>query len=430
MRLRVLIIFSCLMLFVAQSCGQKQPENPTIIPTQRSTDAPGMTPSPVATKALPTSTPSYDEEAHYQTKCFVVDQNISSNQASNGVIVFENREDVNGRYAPGTMLFGLSSRDKSEVQNPDEHILDIKPSPDRTRIAYKLIKDGVSPDTLVIADSDFQQIKTIAWKDTWDVILGWADDSHVLLRKSNPTAATKSPLEKPPEIIQLDLNSLQEKTFKPTFPDVYDFPPLPYWEGFGTVIYSPDFSRAVYVRWTDSSRSTYGQDLWDMKDRQSLAYQEVVGNPMPRWSPDGSEFITTGLIDLEPLELFSISKDGEVKQLTFLGSHAASTEILNYFWSPDGKKIALLLKQNANTANVAVLDTDKMLVTDYCVQVTYNGDGFGTVPTPIWSPDSQQIVIQDWYAEEHRKVILIDIARGYAAQIAEDVKPFAWLKGN
>ena len=57
------------------------------------------------------------------------------------------------------------------------------------------------------------------------------------------------------------------------------------------------------------------------------------------------------------------------------------------------------------------------------------GEGYGgdLPPAPIWSPDSQQFLVVDWYEKEHSRVVLVDIAQGFAAQIAEDMEPLGWM---
>jgi hypothetical protein len=427
MQLRIFIRLLILVLFGISSCNQQVTETPSDVTPLSRTKNPTATLAPNIIETLPTSTPSYDEEASFQVNCLDVKQGDASNQPSSGVVVFANREVINGRYALGVILLSLEKMEKSEVQIEGEHFLDITSSPDRTLIAYHFINDKEKLDYLEISTGDFNQEKAIAWKQAWDRILGWADNTHIIIREAIVNT-TDDKSEKHPNLRILDISTETETVLHPDFPDIYDFPTLPWWGGFSGAVYDPALTQVVYIRWTDSTQSTYGYSLWNIKDYKSSAFQRVVFFPTPKWSPDGSEFITTGLIDLDPRELFSISKDGNIEQLTHLSDHDANMEILDYFWSPDGRQIALLLKQDEYTADIAVLDLNKMVVSDYCIKVKIGGSDFGVIPSAIWSPNSQQLIIQDWYTKDHRRMILIDLSNDFATEIAEDVEPFAWLK--
>jgi hypothetical protein len=68
---------------------------------------------------------------------------------------------------------------------------------------------------------------------------------------------------------------------------------------------------------------------------------------------------------------------------------------------------------------VALLDTETLQVTDYCIPVGKQQ----LYQPPIWSPDSTQFLVVDRHEENHRRVILVDIVQGFAAVIAEDMEP-------
>jgi Tol biopolymer transport system component len=143
------------------------------------------------------------------------------------------------------------------------------------------------------------------------------------------------------------------------------------------------------------------------------------------------------VVEQDSVELLLISRDGQVEQLTNLNSYS-KTFILDYSWSPDGRYIAAwvftgswLEFMESGEAELVVVDTNTRQVTDYCVRVKYRdlkGLYSMTAPTaPLWSPDGKQLVVMDWYEKDHRRVILVDPARGFAAQIAEDMEPVGWM---
>ena len=378
-----------------------------------STFTPTITPSPQGSNA----------SSRLDFNCLTIHQPPLFDYSLDGSIVFNNAASFdNGRYAPGVILLNLNNQEKVQLEKPEEHILDVKASPDRTQVAYELIKDEGKTHSLVISTSDFQQDKVIVWKDEWEIILGWSDDTHIVFRKTNNDAPIVSSETEPPELIVFNISTLGEEIVKADFPDLLD--------GFNPIAYDPGFTRAVYMQWTEPSQSTYAYVLWDIKKRQALATQTVVGYPIPKWSPDGLQFITTGLIDLDYREIFSISRNGQIKRLTYLGNYSSDMEIVNYSWSPDGQRIALLLvKENdSKIATIATLDVDTGIITDYCVPITMNGDTYTNTFTPIWSPNSEQVIAQDWFTVDHRRTILVDVIGNYAVQIAEDLEPLAWVK--
>lgn len=406
------------------------PPTATSTPVIPSTTIAILSPSPTISSSTPRQ--SHIANAHFLTNCLSINQVLSPNQILDGLVIFDNRAVINGEIASGVVALNLENQEKKQIQKEGERLLDFKESPDRTRVAYELAKHEQNGfvSFLVISTSDFKIEETIPWKKEWDRLLGWTDNTHIIFRKVERNVTLKNPKEIPPELIIFDTSTLEEKILKPDFPDVYDSPNLPYWDGFGTVIYSPNLTRTVYMGWKDSTQSTYTYVLWDMKSQQSLAIQSVVGYPIPKWSPDGTQFITTGLIDHNFRELFSISKDGKIDQLTYLSNYSSKIEIVSYSWSLNSQYIALLLvKQNdPKMATVAVLDITTGIITDYCVPITREGDGYSNGFTPIWSPNSKQMIVQDWYSRDHRREILIDIVENYAIKIAEELEPLAWLK--
>jgi hypothetical protein len=49
------------------------------------------------------------------------------------------------------------------------------------------------------------------------------------------------------------------------------------------------------------------------------------------------------------------------------------------------------------------------------------------VPPRLWSANSQQIIVENSSVEGNRRVILVDLASGVAAIVAQDARPEGWL---
>jgi hypothetical protein len=107
-------------------------------------------------------------------------------------------------------------------------------------------------------------------------------------------------------------------------------------------------------------------------------------------------------------------------------------QIDDYFWSPSGRYVALLIFGNKNSNGeyknrLLILDIQTRQIADYCLEFT----PFGVdEPALIWSPDDTQILLNDVYSEEprHRRIILVDLTKGTAFPIAEDMIVTGWMK--
>jgi Tol biopolymer transport system component len=205
---------------------------------------------------------------------------------------------------------------------------------------------------------------------------------------------------------------------------------------------------AVYPSYIDNNQEMYTYTLWDLAKSQLIVSLDKVFTtftaynkfPFPHWSPDGSGFVFQGSVmvsdELVTFELYRVNRDGETEQLTHLNP-VFSFQESNLSWSPDGKYIAMYLNKYYGSATeshsqVAVLNMDTLDILDFCNLVNNPNTGYsGELPfSPIWSPDGRQFLVMDWYAKDHSRVILIDIDKGTATQIAEDMQPVGWLVGE
>jgi len=118
-----------------------------------------------------------------------------------------------------------------------------------------------------------------------------------------------------------------------------------------------------------------------------------------------------------------VDNDGNPSELV------AGFGIFDYFWSPSGRYVALeLLGAKASDGyyndRLAILDVQTKKITDYCVEFRSSaGD-----PSLIWSPDETQILLNDKYITGHWRVILVDLTKGTAFPIAEDMIATGWMK--
>jgi WD40 repeat protein len=296
----------------------------------------------------------------------------------------------------------------------------------------------------VVASAVGQRLKVIPGEEGWTGLVGWLDNQRVVINLAamDPQENT---MKKPSTLLLLNPFSGERQILRPDYPKYYDksFTTVPDWEGWGGVVYDPTFTRAIYPRLMGDTDENYTYALWDLSKKQLVTtleeiFSDYAGDniyPMPRWSPDGSQFVVDGLVafpDHVESETYLVSKDGLVKQLNHLYPYGGVFTSISS-WSPDGRYLATYLATDEvgyEQTKVVVVDIETLDITDFCLPITYGGEGYGIgTPTsmPVWSPDGTQFLVVDWYSSDHQSVILVDIAQGFAAKIAEDMQPVGWM---
>jgi len=425
-----------------------QTQAPTRLATP-TTVPPLSTPSRTATAAAtptvtstvgPTATPTTPPEAQLHSDCLSVLPALPNGSASSGVVVLESRANVDGYYNGETYLTDLTAGTTITVEHDGIRNL---VSPDRTLTAYNsAIVDAqhrIIANNLIIANASGKQLKVIPWETGWARILGWTDDRRVVLYRSEPGVTYL----KYDTYLVLDPFTGQRRVLGRDF---RKFPNPPYprtlgWEGWYGVLYDPTFTRAIYPQLVGTNDQQLTYALWDVSQQRlvtsldnsfALPAQDNDIYPMPHWSADGSKFVFRGLLDVSStlalFELYSVSRDGQVEQLTHLTS-VALVQDGNLSWSPDGRYIAMFLNHwrvsiSQEPARAAVLDTTNLEIKDYCFPVS-SGGGLG-LPRPIWSPDGRQFLVSE-QGVPHPRVILVDIIKGFAAQISQDTEATGWM---
>ncbi len=427
------------------------PPTASRISTETSSSASTRTAIPTIT-ALPTRvirltiSPTIPPEARLNFQCLNVEPSLVHDAASSGIVVLESRVVVDGHYKSDSFLADMETGELSPISGQDEAMGNFIISPDRKVMAYeKFILDSngkAIKQELVIAATDGKQQKAIPWEEKWLSMLGWLDNQRLIISYDDPTLKNDGKQKTPFAYLVLYPFNNERQVIIPDYPGFLDSTSVsfPYWDGWNGVIFDPTLKRAIFPRYIVDGSPQYTYALWDVQKHQLVATLENIFtptadamSPMPRWLPDGSQFVLKGIAntpDHPSYELFRVSRDGQTEQLTHLGNYK---EIVgsSYSWSPDGRYIALFLYNwGEEISKVAVLDTKTQEITNYCFSVAFGGEGYGGTEwphPPIWSPDGTQFLVMDWYAKDHRSVILVDIAQGFAAKIAEDMEPVGWM---
>jgi len=134
-------------------------------------------------------------------------------------------------------------------------------------------------------------------------------------------------------------------------------------------------------------------------------------------------------------DIFSISRDGNVKRLTHLVDHygkQANIAGAGLRWSPNGRYIAfwmMYLQNQLNYWDLAIFDTVTQKTTNTCIS-NYRLSSLNAVhllPPPIWSPDGTQLLVENRDDKGASEVFILDIAKNAAYPIAENMYPGGWM---
>lgn len=443
----LLVVFVVVSLSACGSQASVQPALATVVPLATATLI-RLTPAQ-PTPTLPLGTPTIPPEARLKIQCLDVASIFPPQAASEGVIIL-----MSYTYPhPETILLDLATGSKTELSQQDESWQMVGVSPDRTKMAYALgrwdEKSGaVTREELVVAAANGQVQKSIPWEKGWsDWSPGWLDNDRLIidLALNDPD---ESAARKPVTFLMLNPYTGERRVLQPNYPDIMAEYPVFHWGRWSETVYDPALTRVVYP----SSRD--GVVLWDMESHRALAnVANYFLNP-PVWSPDGSRFVLTKnfTYSQEPEswgdELFTVSRDGQqVLPVTSLTAYYPYAAMWQYTWSPDGNRIAFWLVTDREAfagddytyERLAVLDLPRQEVTEYCIPLDpWGKDHRALLPvpssiwvsgdtTPLWSPNSQQLVVESRYAKDASRVILIDVVWDFAVQIADTMHPEGWM---
>jgi hypothetical protein len=357
---------------------------------------------------------------------------------------------ISGLTANGTLILGgigttylldMSSTTMTEMSRPNESLQEFSVSPNQRWIAYYEGEFNQSDANLIVAGVNNQIYKTLPWESAWGAFR-WLDNERLIIRtipQSEPNSVTNHNTD----FLVFNPFTGERQTVKVDYPNIYNLYPLPDWDGWGVTVYNQTLTQVVYLEGDVSGPLYYV--LWDLQKKSQITNLQIVGDldANPRWSPDGEQFavapsLFSKMKQYPSYELYSVTKDGDTKQLTYLADYYPWVYIADLSWSPDSRYIAFWFShwqqsespsyQSAGDRYLAVLDTETGLVTDYCINGENDASiGLRIYPPPLWSPDSKQVVIQSQVTEDSFKTILIDIQENRAVHIADDLTPVGWM---
>jgi His/Glu/Gln/Arg/opine family amino acid ABC transporter permease subunit len=149
--------------------------------------------------------------------------------------------------------------------------------------------------------------------------------------------------------------------------------------------WSPDGEQIAFLSEDEDDSDIY---LIDSNGGNMRALVETPANEVsPVWSPDGTKIAFLSEREDSLFDIFRVNVDGsDLVQLTGdVPAYGKSTDGLsNLSWSPDGRQIAFMAKDESGNVDVYVMDADGG-------DVTRLTDSPGDDVFPVWSPDGERI---------------------------------------
>ena len=220
------------------------------------------------------------------------------------------------------------------------------------------------------------------------------------------------------------------------------------WEfSLSRVIYNRSINRVIYPIFVEPDRV---MRLVNVKTNEIIANIPTTDyGKFPAWSSDGKRmaFATQTNKGAEwksyQDEIFILTENGELAQLTHLSKANNYSYIIGLSWSADSNHIAFWVnnddwEKGSLGAHLAILDTFTGKVREYCDLGT--SDNIVYIPewgNPIWSTDDMYLVVnlQDisndpniFDSDKHVFAVLVEVATGNAFQVAENYQAVGWLK--
>ena len=393
----------------------------TPIPSFTSTITPTVTLTPTHT-----GTPTVSAEV-MQYQCLEIADYLPAKHPLKGVIVYN---DDHNLYAY------LSNEETGDFyffpREEGDRLLSFDVSPDGKYLMYYHHEVRTQEDRTIIITADGKPIWSEVVSDySWQ----WFDNQRLKRGMVSENGVHT--------LLLLNPFTGERQSFPADFPssEMYSENFFMAWIHAFSPIYDPTLTRVVYGSgFHDSTNLIHPTiTLWDTEANQKVWEIETIDwGDTPVWTPDGKRFLMAGNLDPQKTrdfadEFFAISRDGELRQLTHFMDYYHEVDIKDsYSLSPNGKLLAFWITAKPtqfDNARLAVLNIETGEVVNYCI----NGDPFADnamePSSPVWSPDSSQLLVisRPLQDTKERRVVVIDVINNYSAKINGDMEPVGWM---
>ena len=308
-------------------------------------------------------------------------------------------------------LQNLKDDSSKLIDTKNQSVWDVGVSPDGSALTYLWFNNNTSKWELVLVDSKGIP-RNVAWSSGQEFAFrGWLNDHQFVVSQS--------------KYIVVDPYNDSQLSFSPN-----DFPNFNLHESKFVFSFDPLLSKTIYkggngsINVLDLNSNSIIAHISDGYEREAIA----------RWQPTTEVAAVVASISPKqnlhslPDEIFIVEKDGQLRQLTHLyDTFGLPLSIENLSWSPDGSKIAFwILDKEANTT-LMVADYKTGNIVNHCILNVLGASFPISVSAPVWSPDSKYLMVENRYATDKNRVLIVDLSTNTAFPITENASPVGWM---
>jgi hypothetical protein len=422
----IFLLFGIILIAILIGCSTEQfienTPSPTPIPTETLTITITKTPRPTRTNTPTitstfTITPNADffqvEEIHVP-----IQDSIPDDVALSGNLLIS---DVANQEIRKVFFYNLEDRSKILLDERDTAIFSSPISPNMKWIYYKGFSDENKKITYLV-------IKNLSTNESFErqfensesgFFDGWLNNNEILVRKNYGTQII-------PDDYAYNPFTNSFRSLKSNLPEFFeDDPPYIYsWP-----LYNSTGQFVLYPSRTYSEPRLY-LILFDSVNKkiiQKYEHQTLFDVGPAVWNYQKDKFFYVYKNFWEGYVTFALGDtNGNYEELAILQQEITSYAILQKTWSPDGRYVALTMYgtdiNNEVIQKLFIFDIQelKIIIPDFRVNIYWD-------QKLVWSPDSTQIIIEDYSDQHENKVILFDLNTKQASILMKNTKVFSWV---
>jgi hypothetical protein len=366
------------------------------------------------------STPTRQPETIIKTQCLKTVSLLPSDSKPKGTLAM-------GCYGYQCVSYLYNFDQQKRYDLPNSDVCFSSVSPDGKLLACERYTSVPSTNiSLVFYSPGGKIVKKIPMQKDWFASM-WLNSEYFTV------SLTRDPNEVPPTLL-IDPYTGQQKLLLSNFPGLKVFAGAarsPFHFGSRSVVYDPTIELAVYPQTTDDGHSFIV--LWDLQAQKALAKVEDLYPFLnhPVWSNDGKKFVVSvatyrNMVNDDSIdEVFSISRDGQIQQITHFGDFYSNVHIETGSLSPDGKFLAINVTYDHpgpdQKYSFLVINLETQEVIDYCIPPDSGNTAF-------WSLDNRYLAVGELgKSGQVIQSILINMQNATATQISDSAFPIGWM---